>query len=127
MLFRSPAERFAPSEGATPSAVVQTKITPPILPLVISSSHPFTDISQAAKGSASLIVTPSSIPGSATRGPNLDLSSEGSADIFEDPDDVPMLKRTISDSDEEDSASFAYSSLRLQKLLKDQRLQQVRG
>ena len=147
-----PAERFAPSEGATPSAVVQTKITPSILPLVISSSDPFTDISQAAKGSASLVVTPSSIPGSATRGPDLDLSSEGSANIFEDPDDVPVLKKTISDSDEEDSASsgpdlmgmyllsssssalffcicalFAYSTLRLQKLLKDQRLQQVRG
>ena len=45
------------------------------------------------------------ISGSATRGPDLDLSSEGSADIFEDPDDVPMLKRTISDSDEEGSAS----------------------
>ena len=72
---------------------------------MISSSDPFADISQAAKGSASLVVTPSSIPGSATRGPDLDLSSEGSADIFEDPDDVPVLKRTISDSDEEDSAS----------------------
>ena len=99
-----PAERFAPSEGATPSAVVQTKITPSILPLVISSSDPFADISQAAKGSTSLVVTPS-IPGSATRGPDLDLSSEGSANIFEDPDDVPVLKRTISDFDEEDSAS----------------------
>ena len=99
-----PAERFASSEGATPSAVVQTKTTPSILPLVISSSDPFADISQAAKGSTSLVVTPS-IPGSATRGPDLDLSSEGSANIFEDPDDVPVLKRTISDSDEEDSAS----------------------
>ena len=133
-----PAERFASSKGATPSAVAQTEITPPILPLVISSSDPFVDISQAAQGSASLVVTPSSIP--------------GSADIFEDPDDVPVLKRTISNSDKEGSASsgpdllglylpssssslfffcicasFAYSSLHLQKLLKDQRLQQVRG
>ena len=73
---------------------------------MISSSDPFADISQAVKGSASLVVTPSSIPGSATRGPDLDLSSEGSADIFEDPDHVPVLKRTISDSDEEGSASF---------------------
>ena len=72
---------------------------------MISSSDPFADISQAAKGSASLVVTPSSIPGFATRGPDLDLSSEGSADIFEDPDDVPVLKRTISDSDEKGSAS----------------------
>ena len=72
---------------------------------MISTSNPFADISQAAKGSASLVVTPSSIPGSVTRGPDLDLSSEGSADIFEDPNDVPVLKRTISDSDEEGSAS----------------------
>ena len=100
-----PAKRFAPSEGAIPSTVVQTKITPPILPLVISSSDPFADISQAAKGSASLVVTPSSILGSATCGPDLDLSSEGSADIFEDPDDAPVLKRTISGSNEEGSAS----------------------
>ena len=100
-----PAERFTPSEGVIPSIVVHTKITSPVLPLVISTSDPFANISQAAKGSASLVVTPSSIPGSATRGPDLDLSSEGSADIFEDPDDVPMLKRTISDSDEEGSAS----------------------
>ena len=100
-----PAERFTPSKGAIPPTVVQTKTTSPILSLVISTSDPFADISQAAKGSASLVVTPSSIPGSATRGPKLDLSLEGSADIFEDPDDVPVLKRTISDSDEEGSAS----------------------
>ena len=77
-----PAEKFTPSEGAIPPAVVQTKTTSPVLSLVISTSDPFADISQAAKGSASLVVTPSSIPGSATRGPDLDLSSEGSADIF---------------------------------------------
>ena len=100
-----PAERFAPSEGVIPSVVVQTMITSPILSLVISSSDPFADISQAAKGSASLVVTPSSIPSSATRGPDLDLSSEGSTDIFEDPDDVPVLKRTISDSDDKGSTS----------------------
>ena len=144
-----PAERFTPSEGAIPSAIVQTKITSPILPLVILSSDPFADISQAVKGSASLVVTPSSIPSSATRGPDLDLSSKGSADIFEDLDDVPMLKRMISDSDEEGSASsepdlmgmylpsplsffffricasFAYLSPHLQKLLRGQRLQQA--
>ena len=143
-----PGERFTPSEGVIPPAVVQTKTTTsPVLSLVISTSDPFADISQAAKGSASLVVTPSSIPGSATRGPDLDLSSEGSADIFEDPDDAPVLKRTISDSDEEGSASsepdfmgmylpfplssfcicasFAYLSPHLQKLLRGQRLQQA--
>ena len=41
-----PTERFTPSKGVIPSAVVQTKITSPILPLVISSSDPFADISQ---------------------------------------------------------------------------------
>ena len=141
-----PAKRFTPSEGAIPPDVVQTKTTSLVLSLVISTSDPFADISQVVKGSASL-VTPSSIPGSATRGPDLDLSSEGSADIFEDPDDAPVLKRKISDSDEEGSASyepdfmgmylpsplssfcicasFAYLSPHLQKLLRGQRLQQA--
>ena len=53
-----PAERFTPSEGAIPPVVVQTKTTSLVLPLVISTSDPFADISQAAKGSASLVVTP---------------------------------------------------------------------
>ena len=141
------AERLSPSKGAIPPTVVQTKTTSPVLPLVISTSDPFADISQAAKGSASLVVTPSSIPGSATRGPDPDLSSEGSDDLFEDPDDAPVLKKTIFDSDEEGSASlepdfmgmylpfplssfcicasFAYLSPHLQKLLRGQRLQQA--
>ena len=90
-----PAARFTPSEGAIPPTVVQTKATSPVLSLVISTSDPFADISQAAKGNASLVVTPSSIPGSATRGPDLDLSSEGSADIFEDPDDAPVDRKSV--------------------------------
>ena len=83
------AERPTPSEGAIPPAAVKAKTTSPVLPLVISTSDPFAAISQAAKGSASLVVTPSSIPGSATRGLDPDLSLEGSDDIFEDPDDAP--------------------------------------
>ena len=86
-------------------SAVQTKTTSPILPLVISTSDPFAAISQAAKGGASLVVTPSSIPGSTTRGPDPDLSSEGSDDILEDLDDAPVMKKRISDSDEEGSAS----------------------
>ena len=97
---------FTPSEGAIPPVVVQTKTTSPVLSLVISTSDPFADISQAAKGSALLVGAPSSIPSSATRGPDLDQSSKGSVDIFEDPDDAPVLKKTISDSDEVSSASF---------------------
>ena len=88
-----PAERSTPSEGAIPPAAAQTETTSPILPLVISTSDPFAAISQAAKGGASLVVTPSSIPGSATRGPDSDLSLEGSDDILEDPDDAPVLKK----------------------------------
>ena len=92
------------------------------------------------RGSASLVVTPSSILGSATRGLDPDLSLEGSNDIFEDPNDAPVLKKTISDSDDEGRsspepdfmgmylpsplssfcicASFAYLSPHLQKLLR---------
>uniref|UniRef100_A0A7N2LI47 non-specific serine/threonine protein kinase n=1 Tax=Quercus lobata TaxID=97700 RepID=A0A7N2LI47_QUELO len=62
-----PAERPSPSEGAIPPTAVQAKTTSPILPLVISTSDPFAAISQAAKGGASFVVTPSSIPGSATQ------------------------------------------------------------
>ena len=100
-----PAERPTPSEGAIPPAAVQAKTTSPVLLLVISTSDPFAAISQAAKGSASFVITPPSIPGSAIRGPDPDLFSEGSDDILEDPDDAPVLKKRISDSDEEGSAS----------------------
>ena len=57
-----PAERPTPSEGVIPPAAVQTKVTSPILPLVISTSDPFVAISQAAKGGASLVVTPPPFP-----------------------------------------------------------------
>ena len=100
-----PAETPAPPERAISPAAVQTKTSPSILPLVIFTSDPFAVISQAAKGGASLVITPSSIPGSTTCGPNTDLSSEGSDDILEDPDDAPILKKRISNSDEEESAS----------------------
>ena len=100
-----PTETPTPPERAISPTTVQTKTAPSVLPLVISTSDPFTAISQAVKGGASLVVTPSSIPDSATRGPDTDLSSEGSDDILEDPDDAPILKKRISDSDEEESAS----------------------
>ena len=40
-----PAERPTPSEGAIPPTAVQTKITPSVLPLVISTSDHFAAIS----------------------------------------------------------------------------------
>ena len=56
------------------------------------------------KDGSSLVVTPSSIPSSAIRGPDVDLSSEESEDILEDLEDEPVLKKRISDSDEEENA-----------------------
>ena len=50
-----------------------------------------------------MVVTPSSILSSATRGPDADFSSEGSKDILEDPDDEPTMKKRISDFEEEES------------------------
>ena len=73
-----PVETPAPSERAISPTAVQTKTAPSVLPLVIATSDPFAAISQASKGGASLVVTPSSLPGSVTRGPDTDLSSEGS-------------------------------------------------
>ena len=51
-----------------------------------------------------MVVTPSSISSSATRGLNAELSSEGSEDVLEDPDDEPTMKKRIFDFDEEESA-----------------------
>ena len=50
------------------------------------------------------MVTPSSIPSSATHGLDADLSFEGSEDVPEDPDDEPTMKKRISYSEEEESA-----------------------
>ena len=78
---------------ATLATTVQTEAASPITPFVISTSDPFAVLSQAVKDGSSLVVTPSSIPSSATRGPDVDLSSEGSKDILEDLDDEPVSKK----------------------------------
>ena len=88
----------------TPPATIQTKASSRTTPLVISISNPFAALSQAIKDGSSLVVTPSSIPNSATHGPNMDLSSEGFEDVLEDPDDEPILKKGISDFDDEKDA-----------------------
>ena len=74
------------------------------MPLIILTRDPFATLSQAVKDGSSLVVTLSSIPSSAIRGPDVDLSSEESKDILEDPEDEPILKKRISDSNEEESA-----------------------
>ena len=53
------------------------------------------------KDSSSLVVTPSFIPNSTTRGHDADLSSKGYEEVLEDSDDEPIVKKRISDSDEE--------------------------
>ena len=50
-----------------------------------------------------MVVTPSSIPSSATRGPDVDLSFQGSEDVLEDPNDEHVLKKRIYDFDDERS------------------------
>ena len=54
------------------------------------------------KDGSSLVVTPSSIPSFATRGPDADLSFEGSEEVLEDSNDDPTIKKRISNSDEEE-------------------------
>ena len=53
-----PAETLTPQEGAVPPAVIQTEVASPATPLVISTSDPFTALSQAVKDGSSLVVTP---------------------------------------------------------------------
>ena len=51
---------------------------------------------------SSLVVTPSSIPSSATRGLDTDLSSdEGSQKVFKDFEDEPVMKTRVSNSNED--------------------------
>ena len=80
----------------------QTESISPATPLpVISASDPFVALSQAIKDGSSLVVTLSCIPNSATREPDVDLSSnEGSEEVLEDSDDKPVMRTQVSDSDE---------------------------
>ena len=104
-----PAETPSVQRGATPPIATQIETTP-VTPLVISTGDPFAALSQAVKDGSSLVVTPSSIPISATRGLDTDLSSEESEDILEDPDDEPVLGRRISKSEEEEFIGMCYLS-----------------
>ena len=96
-------ETLIPQEGTIPSAA-QPEVASPTTSLVISTDDPVAALSQAVKDGSSLVITPSSIPSSTTRGPDADLSSEGSEDALEDPDDEPTIKRRTSEFDEEESA-----------------------
>ena len=60
----------------------------------------------AVKDGFSLVVILSSIPSSATRGPDVDLSSdEGFKEVLEDSEDELVMKTTVSEFDEDDDGS----------------------
>ena len=74
-----PVETPTPHKGVIPLTTSQTEIASLTTPLIISTSDPFTALSQAVKDGYSLVVTPLSIPSSATCRLDADLSSnEGS-------------------------------------------------
>ncbi|KAL0008740.1 hypothetical protein SO802_010242 [Lithocarpus litseifolius] len=109
------AKTLTPEERAIPPAAAQTEAVSPATPLIIFANNPFAALSQAMKDGSSLVVTPSSIPSSTTRGPDADLSSEDSEEVLEDPEDEPTMKKRISKSNEEDDgdheAEFMATSL----------------
>ena len=82
--------------------MTQAESTPPVTPPpVIFASDSFATFSRAIKDGYSLVFTLSSIPTSATRGPNADLShDEGSEEVIEYFDDEPIMKTHVSDFDE---------------------------
>ena len=108
-VIASPAKTPSVQRGATPPAATQIETTP-VTPLVISTSDPFAALSQAVNDSSSLVVTHSSIPISATRGPDADLFSEEFEDILEDPDDEPVLRRRISKFEEKEFMGMCFLS-----------------
>ena len=95
--------------GATPPAATQFETTP-VTSLIISTGDPFAALSQAVKDGSSLVVTPSSIPIFATRGPDAALSFEESEEVLEDPDDELVLGRRIYESEEEEFMGMCYLS-----------------
>ena len=97
------AETLTPQEGVIPPLAAEVEVSSPVTPIVISTNDPFAALSQAVKDGFSLVVTPSSIRSSTTRGPDADLFSEGSEDVLENPDNKPILKKRISDFDDEES------------------------
>ena len=91
--MRSPLllSRYLLFKGEPPLLLLLRSRLPPVTPLVISTNYPFAALSQAVKDGSFLVVTPSSIPISATCGLDIALSSEESEDILKDLDDEPIL------------------------------------
>ncbi|XP_030954530.1 uncharacterized protein LOC115977040 isoform X2 [Quercus lobata] len=71
-----------------------------------------TSTEKVVKDGSSLVITPSSIPSSAIRRPDADLSSdERFKEVLEDSDDEPTMKKRVSDSDKEDSGEHETKAL----------------
>ena len=100
-----------PAKTPTPQKGPASSIASSATPLVIFTSDPFLALSQAVKDGSSLVVTPSSIPSSATRGPDVDLSFEGLEEVLEDSDDEPTRKKRITDSDEEEGDEYGVKAM----------------
>ena len=74
-------------------------------------------LSQAVKDGSFLVVTHSSIPSSTTRGPDANLSSEGSEEVLKNFDDEPTTKKRISDSDEEEGDKHKAEAMGMYSLI----------
>ena len=89
-----PIKTLTPQKGLTPATTSQTESASHVTSPVISASDPFAALSQAVKDVSSLVVTHASIPSSATRGPDVDLSfDEESEEVLEDFEDEPTIKK----------------------------------
>ena len=98
-----PVEAPTSQKGVAHADASQTRSTSPTTPLVISASNPFAAFSQSIKDGSSLVITPSFIPNSTTCGPNADLSSdEGFEEVLKDDEDEPIVKKKVSNFDEDD-------------------------
>ena len=64
-----------------------------------------------------MVVTPFSIPSSATREPNVNLSSEGAKEVLKDSDDEPTVKKRITNSDEEEGVEHGVEAMGMYLLL----------
>ena len=106
-----------PAKTPTPQKRPASSIASSATPLVISTSDPFVALSQAVKDGSSLVVTPSSIPSSATRGPDVDLSFEGPEEVLEDSNDETIGKKRIIDSDEEEGDEYGVEAMGMYLLL----------
>ena len=88
-----PFEIPTPQKGVTLADASQIGSASPATP-VIFANDPFASLSQVVKNGFSQVVTPSSIPSSAIRWLDADLSShEGSEKVLEDSEDRPIMKK----------------------------------